>query len=68
MEPILMPRDLEDETDESILVHTWRTDQLRRLGLPRGVAEMFADVVDWHALATLVERGCSPQLALEIIR
>jgi hypothetical protein len=28
---------------------------------------MFADLVDWHALAELVERGCSPQLVLKII-
>jgi len=29
---------------------------------------MYADLVDWHALAELVERGCSPGLALEIVR
>jgi hypothetical protein len=29
---------------------------------------MFADLVDWHAIAELVERGCSPQLALDIVR
>ncbi len=69
MEPILMSaHELEEETDERVLVHTWRTEQLRRLGLPRVLAEMFADLVDWHALAELVERGCSPHLALEIIR
>jgi hypothetical protein len=27
-----------------------------------------ADLVDWHAFADLVERGCSPRLALEIVR
>jgi hypothetical protein len=69
MEPILMSiDDLEDETDERLVVHTWRTEQLKRIGLPRALAEAFADLVDWHALAELVERGCSPQLALEIIR
>jgi hypothetical protein len=36
--------------------------------LSRIVAETFADLVDWHALAELVERGCSPELALEIVR
>jgi hypothetical protein len=69
MEPIPMSlHDLEDETGEQVLVHTWRTEQLRRLGLPRVLAELFADLVDWHALAELVDRGCSPQLALEIVR
>jgi hypothetical protein len=69
MEPISMSLDdPADNEDERVLVHTWRTEQLRRLGLPRVLAEMFADLVDWHALAELVERGCSPQLALEIVR
>lgn len=69
MEAILTPADhLESESDEELLVHTWRTEQLRRLGLPRILAEIFADLVDWHALAKLVERGCSPELALEIVR
>ncbi len=43
-------------------------EQLRRLALPRILAEAFADLVDWHALANLVEHGCSPELALEIVR
>jgi hypothetical protein len=71
MEPMLMPAyDVDDqvEDDEELLVHKWRTEQLRRLGLSGILAETFADLVDWHALATLVERGCSPQLALEIVR
>ena len=70
MEPMLMPAyDLDDDAaDEELLVHEWRTEQLRRLGLPGILAETFADFVDWHALAGLVERGCSPQLALEIVR
>jgi hypothetical protein len=69
MEPILMPTsDLENETEEELLVRQWRTEQLRRLGLSRILAEMFADLVDWHALAELVDRGCPPELALEIVR
>jgi len=71
MEPMLMPAyqpDDEDVGDEELLVHDWRTEQLRRLGLPGTLAETFADLVDWHALAGLVEQGCSPQLALEIVR
>jgi hypothetical protein len=69
MDPTLMAADdREVETEETRLVHAWRTEQLRRLGLHRIIAEAFADRVDWHALAELVERGCSPELALEIVR
>jgi hypothetical protein len=69
MDPTLMAaNDREVETEETRLVHAWRTEQLRRLGLHRIIAEAFADRVDWHALAELVERGCSPELALEIVR
>jgi hypothetical protein len=69
MEPILtFTDDLDREPDEELLIHAWRTEQLGRLGLSRIVAETFADLVDWHALAELVERGCSPELALEIVR
>ena len=71
MEPTLLPAyDLEDNSnaeDEEQLIHEWRTEQLSRLGLPRILAETFADLVDWHALADLVERGCSPRLALDIV-
>ena len=49
-------------------VRAWRAQQLGRLGLPWIVAEAVADQVDWHSLADLVERGCPPALALEIVR
>jgi hypothetical protein len=69
MEPILMPADdLAEDFDERLLVHAWRAEQLWRLGLPRVLAEAFADRIDWHALAELVGRGCPPVLALEIVR
>jgi hypothetical protein len=69
MEPIpTFTDDLDGESDDEFLVHAWRTEQLGRLGLSRLLAETFADLVDWHALAKLVERGCSPELALEIVR
>jgi hypothetical protein len=29
---------------------------------------MFAGHVDWHRIAELIQRGCSPDLALEIVR
>lgn len=68
MEPLLMPPDLLADHPEELLVHEWRAEQLLRLGLPGILAEAFADIVDWHALAALVERGCPPRLALEIVR
>jgi hypothetical protein len=69
MEPIsIQVDDLDPDAEEDIVVHAWRTEQLWRLGLPRVLAETFADLVDWHALAKLIERGCSPELALEIVR
>jgi hypothetical protein len=69
MKPMLMPTgELVDVSDDEILVYEWRTEQLRRLGLPRTLAETFADLVDWHEIADLVERGCAPDLALEIVR
>ena len=69
MYPLLLTSDeLESESNEKLLVHEWRMEQLSRLGITRTLAEAFADLVDWHALAELIERGCSPVLALEIVR
>jgi hypothetical protein len=60
--------DLDHSVMEALRVRAWRAEQLRRLGLPRTLADRFADLVDWHALAGLIERGCPPELALEIVR
>ena len=49
-------------------VHCWRVDQLKRLGLPGLYAEIYADSVDWHQIARLVQGGCPPLLAISIIR
>ncbi len=49
-------------------VHQWRMAQLRRLGIPRPLADVVADHVDWHEIAALVQRGCTPRLALRIVR
>jgi hypothetical protein len=51
---------------EQRLVHDWRVSQLARLGVPGPLAEVYADRVDWHQLARLVQRGCPPRLALRI--
>jgi hypothetical protein len=69
METMLMPaEELDQKAQEIRRVRAWRVEQLRRLGLASTVAEAFADLVDWHALAALVDRGCPPELALEIVR
>ena len=70
MEPILISDAelVEDTTDEELLIHAWRAEQLRGLGLSRVIAETFAEIVDWHEVAALVARGCPPVLALEIAR
>ena len=60
--------DLDHSVMEALRVRAWRAEQLRHLGLPHTLAYAFADLVDWHTLAALIERGCPPQLALEIVR
>ncbi|MDP9258608.1 MAG: hypothetical protein M3Q31_18955 [Actinomycetota bacterium] len=59
---------VDDAADEERLIQAWRVEQLRRLGLSRAVAETFAALVEWHEVAALVARGCSPEFALEIAR
>jgi hypothetical protein len=59
---------VEHASDEGLAVQAWHSEQLRRLGLSRILAETFAGLVDWHEVAALVARGCSPELALEIAR
>ena len=53
---------------EELLVHNWRVDRLTRLGVPGSLAEVYADHLDWHQVAGLVQRGCPPRLALRIAR
>jgi hypothetical protein len=48
------------------LVHDWRASQLTRLGVPGLLAELYADHLDWHQVARLVQRGCPALLALRI--
>ena len=56
------------ESDEDAQVYAWRVERLSDLGLSNLVASAVAPLVDWHEMACLVERGCSPELALEIVR
>ncbi len=55
-------------SDEDARVYAWRVERLSDLGLSNIVASAIAPFVDWHEIARLVERGCSPELALEIVR
>ena len=48
-------------------VHNWRVSRLDRLGIPASLAEVYAERVDWHEVARLVQRGCPPLLALRIL-
>ena len=57
-----------EESEEDARVHAWRIEQLSGLGLSDVIASAVASFVDWHEIARLVERGCSPELALEIVR
>ena len=70
MEPTMIATTelVEERSDEELLIHTWRVQQLQSLGLPRVLAEAFAELVDWHEIAELVARGCPAELALEIVR
>jgi hypothetical protein len=69
MEPLAIALDeLDRGSPELRRVRTWRVERLQNLGLPFVLAESFADSVDWHALADLVDRGCPLHLALEIVR
>jgi hypothetical protein len=67
-ESVLPAEALGRDVIETLVVREWRAEQLRRLGLPSIVADVFADSVDWHALSALIERGCPLGLALEIAR
>jgi hypothetical protein len=53
---------------DDLLVHNWRVSQLTRLGIPGSLAEIYADRIDWHQVAQLVQRGCPARLALRIVR
>ncbi len=50
-------------------VVAWRHTQLFRSGFPPDLAVSIAedDRYDLHAVIELVERGCSPELALRIL-
>ena len=57
-----------EESEEDARVYAWRVEQLSVLGLSHLVASAVATFIDWHDISRLVERGCPPELALEIVR
>jgi hypothetical protein len=65
MEPPITDHDAISRDD--MLVHSWRVSQLTRLGISGLLAEVYADRIDWHQVARLVQHGCSPYLALRIV-
>jgi hypothetical protein len=64
MKPHMLHQEIMD--DDRRPVHDWRVRQLTRLGVPPMLAEMYADHLDWHQVARLVQHGCPPRLALRI--
>jgi hypothetical protein len=63
----LIDIEIQNETEE-VRVHAWRVEQLAKLGLSSIIADAVATLVDWHEVARLIEKGCPPELALEIAR
>lgn len=57
-----------DIESEEVRVYAWRVEQLERLGLSTVIAVAVAGLVDWHDVAPLVDKGCPPELAVEIAR
>lgn len=60
-----------DEIVETELerVERWRADELMRAGFdPSSALELAARLdIDLHAATELVDRGCTPELALQIL-
>jgi hypothetical protein len=57
------------EDTEQQLIELWRTEELTRAGYsPRAAGRLAArHDIDLHQAVRLLERGCSPELALKIL-
>jgi hypothetical protein len=57
------------EDTEQLQIELWRTEELERAGYSRRAAERLAarQDIDLHLAVGLLERGCSPELALRIL-
>jgi hypothetical protein len=64
-----MPAVEEIVETEQERVERWRADELMRAGFdPSSAGELAARLdIDLHAATELVDRGCSPELALQIL-
>lgn len=59
---------IEYETSERSKVESWRLHQLMEAGYPLPLAERLAgSEVDLHRAVALLEAGCSPETAAEIL-
>lgn len=60
---------IQEATQESYEIESWRRDQLVRAGYSSEDAERIASRydVDLHVAVALVERGCDSELALRIL-
>jgi len=57
------------ENTEQLQIELWRTEELERAGYSHRAAGRLAarHDVDLHLAVRLLERGCSPELALQIL-
>jgi hypothetical protein len=57
------------EDTEQLQIELWRTGELERAGYSRRAAGRLAarQDIDLHLAVGLLERGCSPELALRIL-
>jgi hypothetical protein len=57
------------EDTEQQLIELWRTEELTRAGYSHRAAGRLAarPDIDLHQAVRLLERGCSPELALKIL-
>jgi hypothetical protein len=57
------------EDTEQIQIELWRTEELERAGYSQRAAGRLAarHDVDLHQAVRLLERGCTPELALRIL-
>jgi hypothetical protein len=61
--------DIQVRPTEMEIVEAWRAEALERAGYPEAAAAELAmrHDIDLHRAAELLELGCSPELALQIL-
>ena len=68
MEPMLHNTDTGSLPTDELRLLAWRREQLQALGASHSLVDAYAELVDWHDVSELVEQGCPPDIALEIVR